>query len=80
MSPGLPAAIDPITVPINAMETVNPSVESVKPKYGLRNSVVPEITAVSNPKRKPPNADTNVAKRRFLFIVKDTFLIFRFIQ
>ena len=33
------------------------------------NLVVPEITAVSNPKRKLPSAETIVANRRFLFIM-----------
>jgi hypothetical protein len=51
------------------MDTVTPSVVSVRLKYSVMNFVVPEITAVSKPNRKLPSADTTVAKRRFRFIV-----------
>jgi hypothetical protein len=72
ISPGLPTAIDPITVPHKAIDTVTPRVASVRLKCCVMNFVVPEITAVSKPNRKLPNADTIVANRRFLFIVSPT--------
>jgi hypothetical protein len=71
-SPGFPIMMDPRTVPMRAMETVKPSVASVSPNNGRRNRVVPEITAVSNPNRNPPSADTIVAKRSF-FLTAGSF-------
>ena len=67
ISPGFPTAIDPATVPHRATETVTPRVESVRLKNWVMYLVVPEITAVSNPKRKLPRADTMVANNKFLF-------------
>ena len=66
-SPGFPTAIDPSTVPHKATDTVMPRVESVRLKNCVIYFVVPEITAVSNPKRKLPRADTIVAKNNLLF-------------
>jgi hypothetical protein len=59
--------IDPTTVPRSAIDTVIPSVASVRLKYADINLVVPEITAVSKPKRRLPRAETTVANNRFLF-------------
>ncbi len=57
-SAGLPAKIDPTIVPIKAMATVKPREFSFRPYVVLSASVVPEMTAVSKPKRKPPRAAT----------------------
>ena len=56
----------PMTVPHNAIETVMPRVESVRLKNCVIYFVVPEMTAVSKPKRKLPKADTIVANNNFL--------------
>ena len=61
--------IEPRTVPHSAIDTVIPSVVSVRLKYCVINLVVPEITAVSKPKSKLPNADATVANKSFLFKV-----------
>ena len=66
-SPGFPTAIAPRTVPQSAIETVIPRVESVRLKNCVMYFVVPEMTAVSKPKRKLPKADTIVANNNFLF-------------
>ena len=57
-SAGLPAKMDPMIVPIRAMATVNPRKFSFRRKMDLRAPVVPDMTAVSKPKRKPPRAAT----------------------
>ena len=50
-------------VPIKALETVNPSPKLPSPKRILKASVVPEMTAVSNPNRRPPSAATKVLRK-----------------
>src|SRR4051812_16590510 len=61
---GAPAAREPTIVPIRALATVNPSSPPERPKTRFRASVVPEMTAVSKPKRKPPRAATTVLSSR----------------
>jgi hypothetical protein len=68
MSAGLPTAIDPIIVPISALATVNPNKKSVNSYSFFNHSVVPEITAVSNPNNKPPIAATITAPYNLNFI------------
>ena len=56
-------------VPISAEATVKPNQNSSSPNTDSSASVVPEITAVSKPKRRPPSAATMVLKktvRRFM--------------
>jgi hypothetical protein len=60
LSAGRPTAKEPMIVPINAVATVNPSIELVKPNTVVSASVVPEITAVSKPNSSPPKAAINV--------------------
>src|SRR6266513_3877335 len=67
LSPGIPANRDPRTVPQRAEETVIPSANGDKRKVSVRAWVVPEMTAVSNPKRRPPRAATIVLLRRYEF-------------
>ena len=47
---------EPKIVPISAVATVKPSIASLRPKCFCSASVVPEMTAVSNPKSSPPRA------------------------
>jgi len=61
-SAGQPAVNAPTIVPISALATVNPSHPADSPNTLLSQSVVPEMTAVSNPNSKPPNAATTVAQ------------------
>ena len=51
-------------VPTSALATVNPRVKLVSRKTSVSASVVPEMTAVSNPKSRPPSEATIVLKRR----------------
>ncbi len=73
-SAGLPALRAPIIVPIKALEVVNPCQKSLSPHSVCRAPSAPEMTAVSNPNRSPPNAATSalpikyVLKRGSLFI------------
>src|SRR5436190_20376065 len=57
-SAGRPADKDPTIVPISALETVNPSRLLFREKICRSDSVAPEITAVSKPKRNEPSAAT----------------------
>ena len=59
-SAGFPATSEPTIVPISALATVNPSSTGVRPKRSTSISVVPEITTVSKPNRKPASAATSV--------------------
>src|SRR4051812_49312301 len=61
---GAPAAREPTIVPIRALATVKPSSPPERPNTRFRASVVPEMTAVSKPKRKPPSAATTVLSSR----------------
>src|SRR6478609_9613131 len=57
-SAGLPAIMEPSTVPINADATVKPCEKSSNDHNSWMDFSTPDITAVSNPKRKPPRAAT----------------------
>ena len=59
----MPAVIDPIKHPIKAELTAHPSRVSVRLKYFVMKGIVPEITAVSKPKSKPPNAATKLVRK-----------------
>ena len=62
--------IAPMIVPIRALESVKPSRKFLSSKVFFNQSVVPEITAVSNPKSRPPRAATTVLlKRKTLIFV-----------
>ncbi len=61
LCPTGPATSAPITVPTRAIETVNPWALSFSRYRSLRALMAPEMTAVSNPKRSPPNAPLTVA-------------------
>src|SRR5215470_6394476 len=50
----------PATVPQSAMDTVMPSRLGVRSKVVVSAAVAPAITAVSNPKSRPPRAATTV--------------------
>jgi hypothetical protein len=54
-------------VPMRALATVKPSSNGDKSKVLFNQSVVPEITAVSNPKSSPPSAAMAVDKIKVLF-------------
>src|SRR5438445_2063521 len=67
-SPGNPASIAPKIVPHSALATVTPSRPGESWYVWVSAAVVPEITAVSNPNKRPPKAAitvllTNVALR-----------------
>src|SRR4030042_279026 len=55
-SEGRPTNRAPNNVPISALATVQPFMLSEREYKSRRVSVVPEITAVSNPNRNDPNA------------------------
>ena len=71
-----PPLIPPIMHPINALETVNPLSEleanSGNPcgsmKLILRDSTVPDITAVSYPNNNPPKVAIKVIPNKVLFL------------
>src|SRR6266404_9390008 len=63
----MPASRDPRTVPHSATETVKPSSPGDSAKVWIRLLVVPEITAVSKPNRRPPRAATTVLFKRYAF-------------
>src|SRR2546422_6841621 len=67
LSPGNPASIDPMTVPQRALATVMPNIPGESWKVCLRAPVVPEMTAVSKPNRRPPSAATTVLFTRYAF-------------
>ena len=55
-----PAKRAPTMVPHSALDTVIPRVAGVSPNTCVSEWVVPAITAVSNPKSRPPSAATSV--------------------
>jgi hypothetical protein len=57
----MPDTSEPTTVPIRLAATVNPSHPEVSDHSSCMVLSAPEITAVSNPKRKPPRAAINEA-------------------
>src|SRR6185369_9025005 len=65
LSDGIEPSNAPITVPINAMDTVSPCCKLFSCQYFCIDCSAPEITAVSNPKRKPPNAITSDHRKTF---------------
>jgi len=73
LSPGLPTVMEPIMHPIIAELTAHPSIESDKWKYSVINGMVPEITAVSNPKRSPPNAAVKL--HRYIYLLPDLVVV-----
>jgi hypothetical protein len=54
---------EPTIVPTSALATVNPSEKLLSWKTFVSASVVPEMTAVSKPKSRPPREATIVLKR-----------------
>ncbi len=66
-SPGKPASIAPRTVPKSALNTVTPKRKGVRLYVWVRALVVPEMTAVSNPNRRPPSAATIVLFSKVAF-------------
>src|SRR5437879_8815220 len=54
LSPGIAANMDPRIVPHSATETVSPKAAGESVKVSVSACVVPAMTAVSNPKSKPP--------------------------
>src|SRR6266496_1800521 len=67
LSPGMPASIDPTTVPHSAAETVNPFSHGERLYAAVSPLVVPEMTTVSNPNSNPPKAATIVLFARYPF-------------
>src|SRR5689334_9728994 len=53
---GAPEMIDPITVPMRLDATVNPCQKELSCQRPWMVFSAPDITAVSNPNRNPPNA------------------------
>ena len=49
---------------MRALATVNPRLKPLRSQTDRRASVVPEMTAVSNPKRRPPSAAMTVLRAR----------------
>src|SRR5690606_29778661 len=68
MSTGMPANSAPTTVPYNAAATANPCDRSSNYHTCCMVCSTPEMTAVSNPKRKPPIAATREISVTFLFM------------
>ncbi len=64
-SAGLLMAMNPMIVPIRALDNVKPSMNnSVSANWFYSQSVVPEITAVSKPNSSSPSAATSVHPKR----------------
>src|SRR5271169_4957234 len=61
----------PATVPHSAMATVSPRDPGDRWYVLLRSAVVPAMTAVSNPNKRPPSAATTVLRIRYLFRVTE---------
>lgn len=70
MSVSLPAHRAPTMVPISAIATVKPRPLLERWKTSFSASVVPEITAVSNPKISPPSEATIALRTTSGFIRK----------
>ena len=68
-SAGLPEMATPNMQPIRRLPTAHPSSISFRLKYFLIKGIVPDITAVSNPKSKPPIATTMQTKKRYLLFI-----------
>jgi hypothetical protein len=64
-SVGLPELIDPIIVPIRATATVKPNRKSPRLNTCSNDEIVPEMTAVSKPNKKPPSAATIVLQSTY---------------
>ena len=58
----MPENMAPIIVPSSAIDTVKPSSFAVRLKTWVSCCVVPAMTAVSNPKSKPPSAPTTMLR------------------
>ena len=71
LSAGLPAVKAPRMVPMIAVVTVMPNPASSRLNTVLRDSVVPEITAVSKPKMSPPMDATMALRSTRGFIERD---------
>jgi hypothetical protein len=52
-----------------AEATVNPRAKEESSKMSFRRSVVPEMTAVSKPNKKPPRAAINAEENRTFFFI-----------
>ena len=60
-----PDMATPMTAPNKAEDTNHPSKVAVRLNCSLTNGIAPEITAISNPKRNPPNAATIVTPTKY---------------
>ena len=58
LSAGIPAVRAPRMVPMSAVATVNPRPAGLRLNSWASATVVPEITAVSKPKIRPPSEAT----------------------
>src|SRR5690606_1264920 len=74
-SPKLPDAATPAMHPTNADDTSHPSWAGVKLKFSCMSGKTPEITAISNPKEKPPIAAIKQIRAMKKF---DFFMMARF--
>ena len=62
--PRTPAVMAPITVPTRPIKTVRPRVKGVRWYTTVNCWVVPAMTAVSKPNKRPPKAPTIVLFKR----------------
>jgi hypothetical protein len=65
---------------MRAMETVNPSQNLSRLNNFSSDEVAPAITAVSNPKRKPPKAAVRVIKISLVFSFIGEIRFFDFVS
>jgi len=71
-----PAKATPIIQPTNAELTNQPSITLSRANLDFTKPMVPDITAVSYPKRNPPKAAVSVMKKRYFeFVVELSFII-----
>src|SRR6266446_1901222 len=63
-SAGRPASKEPTIVPISALDTVKPRKKLLSWKTFCKDSVVPEITAVSKPNKNEPKAATTALSNK----------------
>ena len=70
LSLNIPATETPKIVPTSAELTYQPSITALRLNWVLTSPMVPEIMAVSYPKRKPPKAAIMARKVTLFFIVE----------
>jgi hypothetical protein len=76
LSLSLPEKLTPMIQPSKAQLTNQPSLTGLRLKSVFTRLMVPEITAVSKPNKKPPNAATRHTKYRYTLLFFAIFELF----